>query len=76
MEGMSRKETIEDLVAFLAEGTPNAIVSPSIVQRLDFSPKLSIPLEFGRLDGHRLRPPARNLLLELARPGLAPRHRA
>ncbi|HEX5707205.1 MAG TPA: LPS assembly protein LptD, partial [Pyrinomonadaceae bacterium] len=46
-EGVSRKETIEDLAAFQAEGAPGAIVTPSLVQRLDFRPQVSMPLEFG-----------------------------
>ena len=47
IEGMSRKETVEDLGAFRAEGTPNAIITPSIVQRLDIHPNVSLPLELG-----------------------------
>ncbi|HEV2862746.1 MAG TPA: LPS assembly protein LptD [Pyrinomonadaceae bacterium] len=45
MDGVSRKETIEDLATFLAEGNQNAVVTPSIVQRLDFSPQVSLPLD-------------------------------
>ncbi|MBA2341558.1 MAG: LPS assembly protein LptD [Pyrinomonadaceae bacterium] len=47
LEGVSRKETITDLAAFEREGVPNAIVTPSIVQRLDLQPKVSVPLNFG-----------------------------
>ncbi len=47
MDGVSRKETVEDLATFLAEGNQNAIVTPSIVQRLDFSPQVSLPLDLG-----------------------------
>jgi len=46
MDGVSRKETVEDLATFLAEGNQNPIVTPSIVQRLDFSPQVSLPLDF------------------------------
>ena len=46
MDGVSRKETIEDLAGFLAEGAIGPVITPSIVQRLDFSPKVSVPLEF------------------------------
>ncbi|HYN86433.1 MAG TPA: LPS assembly protein LptD [Pyrinomonadaceae bacterium] len=46
-EGVSRKETIEDLAAFQAEGATGAIITPSLVQRLDFRPQVSVPLEFG-----------------------------
>jgi LPS-assembly protein len=46
LEGMSRKETIEDLAGFLAEGAPGAIQTPSLVQRLDFKPEVSVPFEF------------------------------
>ncbi|HLM58344.1 MAG TPA: LPS assembly protein LptD, partial [Pyrinomonadaceae bacterium] len=45
MDGVSRKETVEDLATFLAEGNQNAVVTPSIVQRLDFSPQLSLPMD-------------------------------
>jgi LPS-assembly protein len=44
IEGVSRKETVEDLFTFLEEGNQNPIITPSIVQRLDFFPKLSLPL--------------------------------
>src|SRR3712207_7605687 len=54
----SRKETVEDLGTFLAEGNQNAIITPSIVQRLDFRPGVTLPLDWngwgvtltGRLD--------------------------
>ncbi len=46
MDGTSRKETVEDLAGFLAEGVVGPVFSPSIVQRLDFSPKVSVPIEF------------------------------
>ena len=38
-EGVSRKETVEDLATFLAEGNQNPIITPSIVQRLDVQPR-------------------------------------
>jgi LPS-assembly protein len=47
VEGMSRKETVEDLGTFLAEGNQNPIITPSIVQRLDFYPTATLPLSFG-----------------------------
>ncbi|MFN2515196.1 MAG: LPS-assembly protein LptD [Pyrinomonadaceae bacterium] len=45
-EGVSRKETVEDLIAFRRDAGGDPIVSPSIVQRLDFHPRLQIPLYF------------------------------
>ena len=47
VEGVSRKETVEDLAAFLDEGNVNPIITPSIVQRLDAHPKLTLPLDLG-----------------------------
>src|SRR5688572_8398700 len=44
IEGVSRKETVEDLATFLAEGNQNPIITPSIVQRLDFHPAATLPL--------------------------------
>jgi LPS-assembly protein len=44
-DGVSRKETVEDLATFLAEGNANPIITPSIVQRLDFQPKFSVPFD-------------------------------
>lgn len=46
LEGVSRKETVEDLARFISEGTPNPIVTPSIVQRFDFRPRFSIPFNY------------------------------
>ncbi|MCA1618939.1 MAG: LPS assembly protein LptD [Acidobacteria bacterium] len=46
VEGVSRKETVEDLATFLAEGNQNPIITPSIVQRLDFHPSVTLPLSF------------------------------
>jgi LPS-assembly protein len=47
LEGVSRKETVEDLGTFLAEGNQNPIITPSIVQRLDFNPSATLPLSLG-----------------------------
>ena len=47
VEGVSRKETVEDLATFLAEGNQNPIITPSIVQRLDFHPEVMLPLDVG-----------------------------
>jgi LPS transport system D len=44
--GMSRKETVEDPAALLANGIKNPIITPSIVQRLDFRPEVTLPLNF------------------------------
>jgi LPS-assembly protein len=45
--GVSRKETVEDAAALAAEGIINPIITPSIVQRLDFSPRVELPMNFG-----------------------------
>ncbi|HLE63893.1 MAG TPA: LPS assembly protein LptD [Pyrinomonadaceae bacterium] len=45
-DGVSRKETVEDLALFRIEAGGEPIVSPSIVQRLDFYPRISLPLSF------------------------------
>lgn len=45
-EGVSRKETIEDPVQFFNDVLGNAIITPSIVQRLDFHPRFELPLHF------------------------------
>lgn len=45
LEGVSRKETVEDLATFLAEGNQNPVITPSIVQRLDFHPAATLPLD-------------------------------
>lgn len=45
-EGVSRKETVDDPVAFRAEVGGDAIISPSLVQRLDFHPRVQLPLTF------------------------------
>ena len=45
-EGVSRKETADDLVLFRSEVGRDPIFTPSIVQRLDFHPVVSLPLTF------------------------------
>ncbi|HUE81409.1 MAG TPA: LPS assembly protein LptD [Pyrinomonadaceae bacterium] len=45
-QGMSRKETVEDLVAFRLEAGGDPILAPSMVQRLDFFPRMTLPLHF------------------------------
>ncbi len=45
-EGVSRKETVEDLASFRTEVGGEPIVTPSIVQRLDFHPRITLPLSF------------------------------
>jgi LPS-assembly protein len=46
LEGMSRKETVEDLATFRLEANGEPIITPSIVQRLDVNPTFSVPLYF------------------------------
>jgi len=45
-EGVSRKEAVSDLIAFRRDAGGDPIISPSIVQRLDFHPRVQIPLFF------------------------------
>ena len=45
-EGVSRKEAVGDLIAFRRDAGGDPIISPSIVQRLDFHPRVQIPLYF------------------------------
>jgi LPS-assembly protein len=45
-DGLSRKETVDDLFAFRTQVGGDPIVSPSIVQRLDYHPRLQVPLYF------------------------------
>jgi len=45
-EGVSRKETVDDLIAFRRDVGGDPIIAPSMVQRLDFHPQLSLPLNF------------------------------
>ena len=44
--GVSRKETVDDLIGFRRDAGGDPIVSPSIVQRLDYHPRLQVPLYF------------------------------
>jgi LPS-assembly protein len=46
-EGMSRKETVENLAAFQAAGNLNPLITPSLVQRLRVKPRISVPFNFG-----------------------------
>ncbi|HXD33661.1 MAG TPA: LPS assembly protein LptD [Pyrinomonadaceae bacterium] len=45
-EGVSRKETTDDLTAFRRDVGRDPIISPSMVQRLDFHPRVEVPLNF------------------------------
>jgi LPS-assembly protein len=45
-EGLSRKETVDDLTAFRLSVGGDPIISPSLVQRFDYHPRLQIPLYF------------------------------
>ncbi|HEX3184296.1 MAG TPA: LPS assembly protein LptD [Pyrinomonadaceae bacterium] len=45
-EGVSRKETVEDPIQFVNEVLGDPIITPSIVQRLDFNPRFELPLSF------------------------------
>ncbi|MBA2732196.1 MAG: LPS-assembly protein LptD, partial [Acidobacteria bacterium] len=47
LEGVSRKETIDDIDLFRRDVKGEPIVSPSIVQRLDVHPRFSVPVHFG-----------------------------
>ncbi len=47
IEGMSRKETVDDVASFQNEVGGAALITPSIVQRLDVHPRFSAPLNFG-----------------------------
>lgn len=46
-EGVSRKETTDDLTSFRNDVGRDPIISPSMVQRLDFHPRVDLPLFFG-----------------------------
>lgn len=46
VEGVSRKETPGDPVAFRLAVGGDPIITPSIVQRFDFHPRVSLPLNF------------------------------
>ena len=47
VEGVSRKETAPDLLLFRTEAGRDPIITPSVVQRFDFHPSLTLPLSFG-----------------------------
>ena len=47
VEGVSRKETPDDLALFRSEAGRDPLITPSIVQRFDFHPSLTMPLSFG-----------------------------
>jgi LPS-assembly protein len=46
LEGVSRKETVDDIDLFRREVNGEPVVSPSIVQRLDVHPRFSVPVNF------------------------------
>jgi len=46
LEGMSRKETVEDLATFRLEANGEPIITPSVVQRLDVNPTFSVPVYY------------------------------
>jgi len=46
LEGVSRKETADNITLFRQEARGEPLNSPSIVQRLDVHPKFSIPFEY------------------------------
>lgn len=45
-EGVSRKETTDDLTTFRLDVGRDPLISPSMVQRLDFHPRVEVPLYF------------------------------
>ena len=47
LEGVSRKETVDDIDLFRSEVGGEPIITPSIVQRLDVHPRFEIPVHFG-----------------------------
>ncbi|MCA1592102.1 MAG: LPS assembly protein LptD [Acidobacteria bacterium] len=47
LDGVSRKETVEDFSSFHADGNANPVLTPSIVQRLDFHPTFTLPFSVG-----------------------------
>lgn len=46
LEGVSRKETVDDITAFRRDVGSEPLISPSIVQRLDVHPQFSVPVEY------------------------------
>jgi LPS-assembly protein len=46
LEGVSRKETPDDLALFLQETKGQPVITPSMVQRLDVHPRFSVPFNY------------------------------
>lgn len=46
LEGVSRKETVDDLATFRLEAGGEPLITPSVVQRLDVNPTFSVPLYY------------------------------
>jgi LPS-assembly protein len=46
LEGVSRKETPDDLALFLLETKGQPVITPSMVQRLDVHPRFSVPFNY------------------------------
>ena len=46
LEGVSRKETVDDLAAFEQQVGRPPLITPSVVQRLDLHPQYSVPFNF------------------------------
>jgi LPS-assembly protein len=46
LEGVSRKETVDDLATFRIEAGGEPLITPSVVQRLDVNPTFSVPLYY------------------------------
>ena len=46
-DGVSRKETASNELVFVADAGRLPLITPSVVQRLDLHPNLSLPLSFG-----------------------------
>ena len=43
LEGVSRKETVENITTFERETGANALITPSVVQRFDVNPQFAVP---------------------------------
>ena len=46
LEGVSRKETVDDLATFRVEAGGEPLITPSVVQRLDVNPRFSVPVYY------------------------------
>jgi LPS-assembly protein len=46
LEGVSRKETVENLAQFRLEADGEPVITPSVVQRLDVTPTFAVPVYF------------------------------